>query len=91
MGVFRKIKLLWNIFLHEDSPWSVKLLLLAGFFYLIFPLDILPDHILIAGWLDDIALAVVMYILALKITPEKLIKKLMAQLNQRGKKEGGDN
>ncbi len=77
MGFFNKIRLLWQIFLHRDAPWSVKLLLLAGFFYLIFPMDIFPDQILLAGWLDDLALAVVVYILALKWTPEDLVKKLI--------------
>ena len=81
MGFLAKIRLIWHIFLHKDAPWSVKLLLLAGFFYLIFPMDILPDQILVAGWLDDLALAVVIYILALKITPEELIKKLVAGIN----------
>lgn len=76
MGLFNKIKLVWNIFLHEDAPWSVKLLLLAAFFYIIFPMDIFPDQILVAGWLDDLVLAVVMYILAIKMTPEELIKKI---------------
>ncbi len=90
MGLFTKIKLLWSIFLHEDAPWSVKLLLLAGFFYLIFPLDFVPDHILLAGWLDDLALAVVMYILALKITPEELVKKLLDQFGRHGKKQDGE-
>ena len=81
MGFLAKIKLIWHIFLHKDAPWSVKLLLLAGFFYLIFPMDILPDQILVAGWLDDLALAVVIYILALKITPEEPIKKLVAGIS----------
>ncbi|MBU0682054.1 MAG: DUF1232 domain-containing protein [Proteobacteria bacterium] len=77
IGLFAKIKLLWRIFIHEEAPWSVKLLLLGTFFYIIFPLDLFPDHILLAGWLDDLALAVVMYILALKITPEALVKKIL--------------
>lgn len=87
MGFFNKIRLLWHIFLHKEAPWSVKLLLLAAFFYIIFPMDIFPDHILLAGWLDDIALAVVMYILALKITPEALIKKLVEEFRLKGKKQ----
>ncbi len=52
-------------------------------------MDIFPDHILLAGWLDDIALAVVLYILALKITPEALIKKLVEEFRLKGKNQGG--
>ena len=89
MGFLNKIKLLWHIFIHEDAPWSVKLLLLAGFFYLIFPLDILPDQILIAGWLDDLALAVTIYILALKLTPEELIKKLIKKIPSHDNEKDG--
>lgn len=83
MSFLNKIRLIWNIFLHEEAPWSVKLLLLAAFFYIIFPMDIFPDHILLAGWLDDLALAVVMYILALKMTPEELVKKILAKFRHR--------
>lgn len=77
IGLFCKIKLAWHVFLHKEAPWSVKLLLLAAFFYIIFPMDIFPDNILLAGWLDDVALAVVLYILAMKITPEDIIKKVL--------------
>ena len=77
IGFLARIKMLWRIFIHEEAPWSVKLLMLAAFFYIIFPMDILPDQILLAGWLDDIALAVVMYFLAMKFTPEDLIRKLL--------------
>ena len=79
MRLWRNIRLLWSIFLHKEAPWSVKFLLIAGFLYIIFPMDIFPDQILLAGWLDDLVLAVVMYILAMKITPEDLIKKLLAK------------
>lgn len=85
MGFFAKVRLLWHIFLHKEAPWSVKLLLLAGFFYLIFPLDVIPDHIILAGWVDDVALAILMYILALKYTPEKLISKLLVHKKQDNK------
>lgn len=80
MGLLSKIRLVWHIFLHKEAPWSVKLLLLAAFFYIIFPMDIFPDNILLAGWIDDVALALVIYILAMKFTPEVLIKKLLAQM-----------
>ncbi len=89
IGFFNKIKLAWSIFLHKEAPWSVKLLLLVAFFYIIFPLDIFPDNILLAGWLDDLALAIVMYILAIKMTPEELIKKLVAEFRPHGKKTDG--
>ncbi len=81
------IKLLWNIFLHKEAPWSVKILLIATFFYIIFPMDLFPDQILLAGWLDDLALAIVMYLLAMKITPEDLIKKILAGVASRKHKQ----
>ncbi len=87
MGFLAKVRLLWHIFLHKDAPWSVKLLLLAGFFYLIFPLDVIPDHIVLAGWVDDVALAILMYILALKYTPEKLISKILDHKKHRDEQQ----
>lgn len=76
MNFFKRLQLLWGIVTHKEAPWSVKLILLAGFLYIIFPADILPDYLVLAGWLDDALLATVIYLLAMKFTPEDIIRRL---------------
>lgn len=48
------VKLLFD----RDVPASNKGALLAGILYVMSPLDILPDFIVIVGWLDDLVIAV---------------------------------
>lgn len=81
MIFLKKLQLLWNLLSHKEAPWSVKTILVLGFFYIIFPADILPDTILLAGWLDDLLLAIVTFILAMKLTPEELLRKLWTKIN----------
>jgi uncharacterized membrane protein YkvA (DUF1232 family) len=44
---------LWRAFLAPETPIFLKALMLLIPAYLISPLDLIPDFIPIAGWLDD--------------------------------------
>lgn len=67
----------------------MKIMLILGLFYIILPTDILPDYILLAGWIDDVILGVVMFFMALKFTPEDLIRQLWNKIHQ--EKDDADN
>ena len=49
----RELGLLWRAFLARETPMHLKVLMLLVPLYLISPLDLIPDFIPIAGWLDD--------------------------------------
>jgi uncharacterized membrane protein YkvA (DUF1232 family) len=49
-----ELVMLWRAFLAPATPLWLKGLMLVVPLYLISPLDILPDFIPIAGWLDDL-------------------------------------
>ena len=83
MAIFNRIQLLYRIFTHRQAPWSVKLMMLAGFLYLIFPMDFIPDYIFIAGWLDDLLLAIIILGLSLKYTPEDLVSKIWSAIRDK--------
>ena len=87
IGIIQRVKLLLAILLHKEAPLSVKLLLVAGFFYVIFPLDIIPDQILLAGWLDDLALAILIFLGAMKLTPEQLLHDLWQTIKKKNEPE----
>ena len=49
-----ELMMLWRAFLAPETPLWLKGLMLLVPAYLVFPLDIIPDFIPLAGWLDDV-------------------------------------
>lgn len=83
MNFIRRLQLLWEIVKHRKTPWVVRLLLVGGFVYILLPFDLIPDHFLIVGWLDDLALAVVLVAAALKWTPETLLADIIKKTKEK--------
>ena len=44
---------LWRAFFAPETPFVLKLLMLAVPLYLVSPLDLIPDVVPVLGWLDD--------------------------------------
>ncbi len=82
MTIMKRFMLLWAIMKHKQTPWVVRLLLVAGFIYILLPVDFIPDNFIIVGWMDDLALAIVLVAAALKFTPEELLAKLIARIHK---------
>jgi uncharacterized membrane protein YkvA (DUF1232 family) len=49
----RELVVLWRAFVSPLTPLWLKALMLIVPGYLVLPLDIVPDFIPLAGWLDD--------------------------------------
>lgn len=49
----RELALLWRAFMSAETPVWLKALMLLVPAYLISPIDLVPDFIPLAGWLDD--------------------------------------
>jgi uncharacterized membrane protein YkvA (DUF1232 family) len=43
-----------RFFLDPRAGWGAKLLFLAAIVYLIMPLDLIPDVVVVVGWIDDL-------------------------------------
>ena len=55
--LFRKeVVQLWHAFFAPETPLYLKAATLFVAFYLVNPIDIIPDFIPLAGWVDDIIL-----------------------------------
>ena len=59
--LFRKeVVQLWKAFFAPETPLYLKAATLFAAFYLVNPIDLMPDLIPFAGWLDDIVLVPLM-------------------------------
>ena len=47
---------LWRAFRAPETPMHLKALMLLVPLYLLSPLDLIPDFIPLAGWLDDVVI-----------------------------------
>ncbi len=83
MIILRRLQLVWSVFKNKKTPWVVRFILLAGFAYILLPFDLIPDNLMLVGWMDDAALAIVLVATALKFTPEELLAKLVKNNNKK--------
>ena len=66
-------RLYLKLFTHPSTPWYAKALVLAAFFYALFPADLIPDWLLGLGIIDDLTVVTLLVGLALKILDKKKI------------------
>ncbi len=52
----RELVALWRAFLAPETPLHLKALMLLVPAYLLSPIDLIPDFIPFAGWLDDMVI-----------------------------------
>jgi uncharacterized membrane protein YkvA (DUF1232 family) len=65
----------WHAWRHPALRWPGRLVLVLMALYLVSPIDLLPDGIPLLGWLDDIALVVIVLPLFLKLLPADIVRE----------------
>jgi len=75
-----KIALVWRIFRDRDVPMLPKAILPVVVAYLMFPFDVMPDDIPLAGQLDDLLVIAGGLTLFLLLTPRNVVEFHLGQL-----------
>ena len=75
-----KLKFWLAVLSDRQTPFFAKCIAAAGLLYLVFPLDLIIDHIPIWGWLDDLAIIGLLGAVALRFVPSAVKKRVAARV-----------
>jgi uncharacterized membrane protein YkvA (DUF1232 family) len=74
----RELALLWRAFMSAETPVWLKALMLLVPAYLISPIDLVPDFIPLAGWLDDMIVIPLMVSWIVSLIPQPAARNARA-------------
>jgi uncharacterized membrane protein YkvA (DUF1232 family) len=63
---------------HPDTPWYAKFFIAAVAAYALSPIDLVPDFVPIAGYLDDLVLVPIGIALAMRMVPPSVLMECRA-------------
>ncbi|MFL1463505.1 YkvA family protein [Roseococcus sp. DSY-14] len=69
---------LWTALWDRRTPWRARLPAVLAALYLVWPLDLLPDFIPLAGWLDELVLVPLLLGLARRAMPPEVLARAEA-------------
>jgi uncharacterized membrane protein YkvA (DUF1232 family) len=62
-----------------DAPFTAKIPAIFSLIYLLSPIDLIPDVIPFAGWLDDLVIVPLLLSLSIKLLPPPIRERARAQ------------
>jgi len=68
------------------TPFYSKIPALLGVVYLLSPIDLIPDFIPVAGWLDDLIIVPFLFSISTKLIPANVIEASQAKASRYGRK-----
>lgn len=84
--LFRDILILTFALTEKRTPWFAKVLILIVFAYAISPIDLIPDIILILGFLDDFIILQILVYICKRLIPDEVITDCSQKVNKGMKK-----
>ncbi len=81
--VVRQVRLAWRLLFDERVSFWLKLIPPAALAYVVFPVDILPDVVPIAGQLDDVAVVLLGLKLFIELVPPQIRREHLEALGAR--------
>lgn len=65
---------LYYAFINKSTPWYAKFIIVISLLYLVSPIDIIPDFIPVAGYLDDIVVVPLLFTFAARLVPRNIMR-----------------
>ncbi|HTI88687.1 MAG TPA: DUF1232 domain-containing protein [Alphaproteobacteria bacterium] len=66
------------------APWHARLVALGVLVYAVWPFDLIPDFIPVAGWIDDLIIVPLGLWLAFRLIPDDVIADARAKVERTG-------
>ena len=79
-SLLRQIRYYWLVLFDRQTPWYVKLLLVIGMIYIIYPFDLITDLVPVLGWVDDLTIGSLLVGLAIRLVPVQVKEKIAQQV-----------
>jgi uncharacterized membrane protein YkvA (DUF1232 family) len=74
-----QILMLYFALTDRDAPWIARIPAIISLFYLVSPIDFIPDTIPFAGWIDDLIIVPLLLGLSAKLLPYGIRQNARAQ------------
>ncbi len=82
-GFSNELMVLYYAVRHHSAPLLPKIVAAFSFLYLLSPVDLVPDFIPFAGWLDDLVIVPLLLHLSFRLLPARVVEE--CRLLARGK------
>jgi uncharacterized membrane protein YkvA (DUF1232 family) len=69
VSFLRQLRYYRLVLFDRQTPWYVKLILVIGLVYILYPFDLITDRIPILGWIDDLTIGSLLVGLAVRLVP----------------------
>ena len=88
-GWARKLKqqtmVLWFCYQHPQTPWLPKWISVFVVAYALSPIDLIPDFIPVLGYLDDVIILPLGFLLAIRLMPAQVLEDCQLKASEREK------
>lgn len=76
----QNLQLIWRLFKDPEVPVAVKIIPVGALFYLIMPIDFLPDAFLGIGQLDDLGVLLLGFKAFVEMSPKDVVARHRTEL-----------
>jgi len=75
-GLLKEAVTIWRLMWHRSVPIGAKATVGLALGYVLMPLDLIPDVLPLAGWVDDLTILMGLIYLAYRMVPEEVMDEL---------------